>query len=269
MEIMSPEKLSELGEKWLETKIQRMKNLLKIAEPDEALYREIMLSLGYPKNKVQFLELALILPYREVKKLKQKHIIEKVLLYRAGFINEKNGLPNNFDFSLKMHKSVWVHKNIRPNNYPEKRIKGICNVLFESIHMGLVNFFMENIKFQIMNANPTSALRKIMNFPGIGLQRKEEMFFNIILPFILAYSLDEDIKKFLYFMFANYPPLKPNALINKFLKYHPNIQIKTAKEYMGAIFLIKSSDKYKNIMYVKSETAPYTTQELKKLILGT
>ena len=43
----------------LRKKKQRMSDLLKIALPDEALYREIMLSLGYPKNKVQFLELAL------------------------------------------------------------------------------------------------------------------------------------------------------------------------------------------------------------------
>ena len=60
--------LIHLGEKWLEIKKQRMQNLLKIAPPDEALYREIMLSLGYPKNKVNFLELALILPYSEIKK---------------------------------------------------------------------------------------------------------------------------------------------------------------------------------------------------------
>jgi len=60
--------LIHLGEKWLEIKKQRMQNLLKIASPDEALYREIMLSLGYPKNKVNFLELALILPYSEIKK---------------------------------------------------------------------------------------------------------------------------------------------------------------------------------------------------------
>lgn len=70
--------LNEFGTKWIETKIQRMKNLLKIAEPDEALYREIMLSLGYPKNKVQFLELAFMLPYREIKKLKEREIIKKL-----------------------------------------------------------------------------------------------------------------------------------------------------------------------------------------------
>jgi len=72
--------LNHLGEKWLELKKRRMQNLLKIALPDEALYREIMLSLGYPKNKVNFLELALITPYAEIRKLKEKSIIEKALL---------------------------------------------------------------------------------------------------------------------------------------------------------------------------------------------
>ena len=65
-----PFNLNHLGEKWLELKKQRMQNLLKITPPDEALYREIMLSLGYPKTKVNFLELALILPYSEIKKFK-------------------------------------------------------------------------------------------------------------------------------------------------------------------------------------------------------
>jgi len=52
-EVKLKQLLNKLGAEVLESKIQRMKNLLKIALPDEALYREIMLSLGYPKNKVQ------------------------------------------------------------------------------------------------------------------------------------------------------------------------------------------------------------------------
>ena len=49
-----------------------MQNLLKITNRDEALYREIMLSLGYKNNKLQFLELALLLPYNQIQKLKEK-----------------------------------------------------------------------------------------------------------------------------------------------------------------------------------------------------
>ncbi|MGC8977100.1 MAG: hypothetical protein ACP5OB_05690 [Candidatus Ratteibacteria bacterium] len=105
--------LNELGNKWLELKKQRMQNLLKIALPDEALYREIMLSLGYPNNKVNFLELALITPYSEIRRLKEKTIIEKALLYRAGFTNDEEGLPEDFDFSFKMDKSVLSNSTIR------------------------------------------------------------------------------------------------------------------------------------------------------------
>jgi len=103
--------LNFLGKERLKQKKIRMENLLKIADPDEALYRELMLALGYKNNKVQFLELAMILPYSEICKLKSQEVIENALLYRAGFSKSKEGLPENFDFSLKMEKSVWQSLN--------------------------------------------------------------------------------------------------------------------------------------------------------------
>jgi len=239
---MSSINLNHLGEKWLELKTQRMQNLLKVAPPDEALYREIMLSLGYPKNKVNFLELALILPYSEVKKLKNKELIEKALLYRAGFTDDRDGLPEGFDFSLKMDKSVWEYKGIRPANFPEKRIKGITKLLEKSIEKDLVNLFLEKVGSQIKNKNLNSALRNIMDFKGIGQQRKEEMFFNIIMPFLMVLSKDEKIQQFLNFMFENYPPLSDNRLIKAFKNKHPDLKITTVKEYMGVIFFEKTKE---------------------------
>ena len=107
----------------LKTKKQ---NLLKIAPPDEALYREMMLSLGYPKNKVNFLELALILSYSEVKRLEKRKTIEKALLYRAGFTDDRDGLPEDFDFSLKIFvrsngagKKFWKKRISKENSLPE------------------------------------------------------------------------------------------------------------------------------------------------------
>jgi hypothetical protein len=210
--------LNELGIKWLELKKQRMQNLLKIALPDEALYREIMLSLGYPKNRTNFLELALITPYSEIRKLKKREIIEKALLYRAGFIEDKESLPKDFDFSLRMNKSVWVYKGIR-----------------------LVNFFIERIKSELNELSLKLALKRIMNFEGIGIQRKEEMFFNIIMPFLMIYSEDNDLQKFLKFMFENYPPLSDNRLIKSFKHCHPDVKIINLKTYMGALMFQKSS----------------------------
>ncbi|MEM2919101.1 MAG: DUF2851 family protein [Candidatus Altiarchaeota archaeon] len=240
METITPEKLSELGEKWLETKIQRMKNLLKIAEPDEALYREIMLSLGYPKNKSNFLELALLLPYSEMRRLKDRETIEKALLYRAGFSEEKDGIPTFFDFSLRMNRSVWEYKGIRPNNFPEKRIIGITDLLEKGIDKGLVNFFEKNIKASAEDRNLKVALKSIMNFSGIGSQRKEEMFFNIIMPFMMIYSKDEVVLFFLRTMFETYPPLGDNNLLKKFKAKYPYLELKTLREYMGALFFQKN-----------------------------
>ncbi|HOJ71351.1 MAG TPA: DUF2851 family protein [Syntrophorhabdaceae bacterium] len=233
--------LNHLGDKWLVLKKQRMQNLLKIALPDEALYREIMLSLGYPNNKVNFLQLALMTPFSEIKKLEEKNSIEKALLYRAGFIDDKNDLPENFDFSLRMDKSVWNHKGIRPANFPEKRIKGVSGLLSKTSKSGLVSFFLEKIKSEINNKNLKKALKNIMNFEGVGIQRKEEMFFNIIMPFMTVYSQENEVQKFLSFMFENYPPLSENKFVRDFKYSHPEIKIKNVKAYMGVILFQKKN----------------------------
>ena len=231
--------ITQFGNRWLELKKQRMQNLLKIALPDEALYREIMLSLGYPNNKVNFLELALITPYSEIRRLKEKEIIEKALLYRAGFTDDKEGLPQNFDFSLKMDKSVWNYKGIRPANFPEKRIKGISMLLSETIEEGIVHFFLERIKMELNNKEPKDAVKRIMNFDGIGVQRKMEMFFNIIMPFFMVYSDGDEIRNFLNFIFEEHPPLNENKFIKSFKLNYPDIKIENVKTYMGVIMFQK------------------------------
>jgi len=50
-----------------------------------------------------------------------------------------------------MDKSVWEYKGIRPANFPEKRIKGIVELLEKSVEKGLVNFFLKKVKSQIEN----------------------------------------------------------------------------------------------------------------------
>ncbi len=227
-----------------------MRNLLKIAEPDEALHREIMLSLGYPKNKVQFLELALILPYKEIKNLKERQTIEKALLYRAGFCESKEGLPNSFDFSLKMDRSVWELKGIRPANHPDKRIKGISHLLAQTVSEGLLNFFTRRIT-QEMNKIQTQmeakkCVDRIMNFQGIGQERKREMFFNIILPFTIAYyeKNNPDIIQFLRHIFKIHPPLLENSITKAFRKglteNSDYLKLNTStKTYFGILFYMK------------------------------
>lgn len=245
--------LEILGEKWLQAKTERMENLLKIAEPDEAIYREIMLSLGYPNNKLQFLELAYLLPFKEIRKLNNKEVVENALLYRAGLGDTTDKLPQNFDISLRMDKSLWSYKQTRPSNFPEKRLIGITNLLIETSKLGLIKYFSENLKNLLRQLHSPNDARdtvnKIMRFEGIGKQRKREMFFNIILPFLLAYfdNTEVDLREFLFNIFSFHPPLEENSLIKKFKKELGDEKIfrelnNSAKTYFGIIYYEKEKN---------------------------
>lgn len=219
--------LDSLGEERITAKEQRMQNLLKEAEPDEALYREIMLALGYKNNKVQFLELAMILSYSEIKKLKSQELIEKALFYRAGLVTDKKDLPSNFDDSLKMKKSVWQYARTRPANYPEKRIKGASRLLSYFLeHGGICNLFEKVIKSNYIEYPDKQHTMKLsqaiisifVKTKSVGKMRALEICFNIILPFFIAFFKNiGDIKyaDFLHKVFEIHPPLSDNSITKK------------------------------------------------------
>ncbi|MGQ9609188.1 MAG: DUF2851 family protein [bacterium] len=242
--------LKHLGQQWLERKKQRMSNLLKIALPDEALYREVMLSLGYPKNKIQFLELALLLPYSEIKKLQTKELIERALLYRAGFSQNNSGFSSDFDISLRLDRSSWVFYKVRPANFPDKRIKEFSYLLSETTEKGIYNYFKlqieRNYRDKLDQLSSKKTVKKIMSFKGIGMSRKREMFFNIIIPFFLVDDTFKKYSEFLIKIFETHPPLEENSIIKKFYRLSANNslidKISNVKEYFGAIQYVKSTE---------------------------
>jgi len=247
--------LDSLGDERLKQKKARMENLLKIANPDEALYRELMLALGYKNNKVQFLELAMILPYSEICKLNDQGMIEKALLYRAGFLESKEGLPEDFDFSLKMEKSVWRYRGTRPANYPEIRIKGISRLLFYSLEDGLCSLFEKKI---IENYSGKVDKKIAMNFSrditevfaatrAVGKTRATEICFNIILPFfavIFEERGESEYADYLYKAYELHPPLVSNSItrtmraqVFRTKKNDARRIVNSVRRYMGLIML--------------------------------
>ncbi|MEW6215387.1 MAG: DUF2851 family protein [Nitrospirota bacterium] len=237
------------GQKCLHRKKARMANLLKIAETDEALYREIMLALGYKNNKVQFLELSTIIPYSEIKELRNQSTIKKALLYRAGLSENTKGLPNDFHFSLKMDKSVWSYKGTRPSNFPEKRIENISVFLAESCKAG----GLESIFKKRIEENYTSLLDKrkavkiaqsVSSLKGIGKQRSLEILFNIILPFYMVLFEKEGQKKYIDFikkLYQFHPPLADNSITKA-------IKLKLFSKPEGASAIISSVKKYMGLI---------------------
>lgn len=83
------------------------------------------------------------------------------------------------------------------------------------------------------------AVKMIMNFDGVGSRRKEEMFFNIVMPFFIVIANDVKIVDFLRFLFENHPPLEENSLTKKFREKFSEIRIKTVKEYMASIYYLR------------------------------
>ncbi|GEM_PF-620636 len=247
--------LDQLGEKRLEIKKERMRNLLKIAQTDEALYREIMLSLGYKKNKIQFQELAMILPYSEICKLQDQEIIEKALLYRGGLISSKDGLPKDFDVSLKMKKNVWKYQGVRPSNFPERRIKSISGFLSESCDAGIYEYFrkriQENLTSSVNKKNASQIVNRIISFKGVGQARGLEIFFNILLPFyevIFENDGQVEIVKFLDAIYDNHPPLADNSITKAmrkklFQSRSGSDIVNSVKRYMGLIQLYNEGTK--------------------------
>ncbi len=243
--------LFTLGHERLENKKQRMRNLLKIAQPDEALYREIMLSLGYKNNKLPFLELATLLPYYEIKKLEKREIIEKAMLYRAGFIDDKSDISDFFDFSLRMTKNVWTYKGTRPANFPEKRIHQISYLLDETSEKGIFIYFKDKIEDSFCNEltkkNVKSVVNKIMSFDGLGEARKLDMFFNIITPFyIVIYESEKNLKlhNFLKVIIESYPLTNENKkLAEKISKKYLNEGTKLTSiiEFFGLFEYLKDN----------------------------
>ena len=240
--------LDSWGEKCLARKKTRMANLLKIAEPDEALYREIMLALGYKNNNVQFLELSTITPYSEIKTLKTQRLITKVLLYRAGLSDDKEDLPKDFHYSLRMNKSAWNYKGIRPANLPEKRIQKISAFLSESCEAKrLAKIFMrriiENYTAQLDKDKAIKIATTIGSLSGIGKQRSLEILFNIILPFSMAlFEQDRDGKylNFINELYKVHPPLPDNSITKAMKKNYANSErasdiINSVLQYMGLI----------------------------------
>lgn len=248
--MMKKNDLKQLGYQRLEKKKQRMSNLLKIAEPDEALYREIMLSLGYKHNKIPFLELATLLPYSEIRKLEKREIIEKALLFRAGFIDDKIGIPDFFDFSLRMSKDVWTYRQTRPANFPEKRIYQISYLLEETIEKGIFHYFKEKIERSFNSNNDITqkdvkkTVYDIMSFKGLGTSRKIDMLFNIIIPFYMViFNEKVHINKFLEKLISTYPPtVEMQKIALKCGKEREYTQINSVLDFFGVLNVLRDSE---------------------------
>lgn len=196
--------LRAAGDSWFEDRRARMRRRLERLGPDEVLYREILVALGYKHNQAAMAELARRCPL-------------SVLEGGAGEIERRlrraaEGLP----------AGMWRLRNVRPANHPWRRLAGMARFLAAARGEGLTRGLQARAgRMEFMTAwlDPDGS-------GLIGPARAREIALNIFLPFLGRDVWEREAD--------GPPPPLPGAL-----RRLPGIRIVSVREYFGALWLLR------------------------------
>lgn len=214
---------------------------------EQFLYEKIVESLGYNENITQMRKLAQILNLRKLREVfnKRKYSIRKLqsLVFGASGLLPKNmehfdDATRNFVKELKlywendfrefhplaMNKEEWNFKNVRPLNFPYRRLSLLAHLLKRIISVKLdklVERYKQGFQklFEIKDDDYfkyhiTFASKEIPQTPLVGKEWLEIISVNVILPFLLYISKRKKDKKLFSHIFKNYLSI-PLTLPNK------------------------------------------------------
>ncbi|OHB76532.1 MAG: hypothetical protein A2Z34_01400 [Planctomycetes bacterium RBG_16_59_8] len=177
---LSRERLESLGAEALRGKIERYRRLLERHSPDEVLYREILIALGYKNNKPLFEELSRALSYGRLlaESGGDRDAIEAMLLAAAGF--------NRHGSAFRLNPALWRRASSRPTNRPERRIRAVAGLLSAGARGGLSSLVVGTDGRARERVEALVRLLRSTSGGGIGLSRARLIVFNVLLPFLAA-----------------------------------------------------------------------------------
>ena len=160
-------------------------------DADELLYRGIMESLGYSRNRDAFLKLARLAPWRRLRRAgeglpgaQRVSEVRRVLKTTAGLEDGERtaGVEG-------MRKDEWRFAGVRPGNQPLPRIEGAAALAARFLDTGLVR----GLRPAIAEDGPGPLVRALTASEGgrtlIGKSRALDMAVNHVLPFFHAWSI--------------------------------------------------------------------------------
>ncbi len=145
-------------------------------EPDEVLYRAVMVALGYSRNTAAFGELAELVPLSIVEAVAasakveaRSSILQALLLGRARLLPSQRstecGLPASpadqlFEARFEARwrdlaarwadgcemKQTWRFARVRPDNFPTRRIVAAAQLLSTAVEAGLIEYCLDPIR---------------------------------------------------------------------------------------------------------------------------
>ena len=164
-------------------------------DADELLYRGIMESLGYSRNRDAFLKLSQLVPWRRLCRVgeglygaRKESELRRLLKMTAGLGDGEKMARTEWRGEL-MHRGEWRFAGVRPGNQPLPRIEGAAALAARFLDMGLVH----GLRPAIAEDGPGPLARALTAGEGdrtlIGKSRALDMAVNHVLPFFHAWSV--------------------------------------------------------------------------------
>jgi hypothetical protein len=195
-----PAELDALGDRWFAERRARLRRAVQRRGPDGALYREILVALGYKHNKAAMAELARRCPLASLKGPAGE--------IEARLLAEARALP----------PELWRVRNVRPANHPFRRLGGLARFLAAAGEEGLARGLARRPALEEMRAwlDPDGTGQ-------IGPDRALEIALNVFVPFLGEEAWRRAAE--------GRPPALPGALRG----FRGRLRIDTARRYFGAL----------------------------------
>lgn len=170
---------------------------LAVYEPQQTLYAGIMEALGYSRNKRTFRELAQLVPLNAFGSQASSTAIDQLLSAGAGLLecHENSALLANAGLIARpMTASDWLYVGVRPDNWPQRRIRQFAAILSRLGPAKLLDALLAPLaELDGGCSNPRAGVARLRcewqrQLAEVGRQRADAIAVNVLLPFAAAYG---------------------------------------------------------------------------------
>ena len=150
------ERFLDIAGEWrMLNKARALRERMDRSGEDQALYEALMYACGFSAFKHHFQALARALPYDRARQLAHRDpmLLEAALFQLGGLLPDAlpegttavphfarlRALRRDHLTTLRRLPLAWPRNNIRPNNYPERRLAGATRLIARTADTGLAN----------------------------------------------------------------------------------------------------------------------------------
>ena len=245
-----PLDLSTAGEERFAARVSGAELAMRHDGVDQALYLAVMECMGFPRNKRQFRELARRLPWASlVSRVTTGDVsrMEDLLLWAGAFAGKPAGAGR-----LNGSAPVWTRPAGRPDNAPERRIRGAARLAARWSEGGGPARTMTAI---VLGSKKPRDVIRAFEAPGegerrslIGRGRAAEIVVNAVLPGLCAAARlqgDSTLESVVVDLYRSFPALPENSITREAklmfaLGPAKRASAYGAREQQGLIYLYRS-----------------------------